>query len=276
MGRLDGKVALVTGAARGQGRSHCIRMAQEGAEIIAVDIADQIDTAVYEMSNPDDFAHTVKLVEAEDRRILARQADVRNQEQMDSAVRDGLTEFGHIDIVVANAGIFSYNPFWELTDAQWNDMLDVNLTGVWRTAKAAAPAMIEAGTGGSIILTSSTAGLKQIPNSAHYVAAKHGVVGLMRACASELAKHNIRVNTVHPTTVSTPMIQNDSTYALFRPDLENPSQEDAIPAFASVNLIAVPWVEPIDISNSVLYLASDEARFVTGQTLSVDAGFQIK
>jgi (+)-trans-carveol dehydrogenase/(-)-trans-carveol dehydrogenase len=136
--------------------------------------------------------------------------------------------------------------------------------------------MIAAGNGGSMILTSSTAGLKQIPNSAHYVAAKHGVVGLMRAAASELAQHRIRVNTVHPTTVATPMIQNDPTYALFRPDLEHPTQEDAIPAFASVNLIPVPWVEPVDISNAVLFLASDEARFITGHTLSVDAGFAIK
>ena len=138
------------------------------------------------------------------------------------------------------------------------------------------PAMIEAGKGGSIIMTSSTAGLKQIPNSAHYVAAKHGVVGLMRALASELAQYNIRVNTVHPTTVATPMIQNDATYALFRPDLEHPTQEDAIPAFASVNLIPVPWVEPVDISNAVLFLASDESRFVTGHTLPVDAGFMVK
>jgi len=276
MGRLDGKVAFITGAARGQGRSHAVRLAQEGADIIAIDLLDRIDTAVYELSNPDDLKETVDLVEALDRRIVAVQADVRSQAQLDSAVERGLDELGHLDIVVANAGIFSYAPLWEISELQWQDMVDVNMAGVWRTAKATVPAMISAGNGGSVIMTSSTAGLKQIPNSAHYVAAKHGVVGLMRALASEVAQYRIRANTVHPTTVATPMIQNEATYALFRPDLENPTQEDAIPAFASVNLIPVPWVDPVDISNAVLYLASDESRFVTGHTLSVDAGFQIK
>jgi (+)-trans-carveol dehydrogenase len=276
MGRLDGKVALITGAARGQGRSHAIRLAQEGADIVAIDMVDQIGTAVYDMSTPEDLAETVKRVEELDRRIIAERGDVRNQADIDHVVSTALADFGHIDIVVANAGIFSYAPFWEISEQQWDDMQDVNLKGVWHTAKAVAPSMIAAGRGGSIILTSSTAGLKQIPNSAHYVAAKHGVVGLMRALASELAQYNIRANTVHPTTVATPMIQNDATYALFRPDLEHPTQEDAIPAFAAVNLIPVPWVEPVDISNAVLWLASDESRFVTGHTLPVDAGFMVK
>jgi (+)-trans-carveol dehydrogenase len=276
MGRLEGKVAFITGAARGQGRSHAVRLAEEGADIVAIDIVGQIGTAVYEMSTPDDLAETVKLVEALDRRIVAGPGDVRSQADVDRVVSAGLAEFGHIDVVVANAGIFSYAPFWELTEQQWDDMQDVNLKGVWHTVKAVAPSMIAAGRGGSIILISSTAGLKQIPNSAHYVAAKHGVVGLMRACARELAQYNIRVNTVHPTTVATPMILNDPTYALFRPDLEQATQEDAIPAFAAVNLIPVPWVEPADISNGVLFLASDESRFVTGHTLPVDAGFMVK
>jgi (+)-trans-carveol dehydrogenase len=273
---LNGKVALVTGAARGQGRAHAVRMAEEGADVVAVDIVGQIDTAVYEMSSPSDLEETVRQVEALDRRIIAAPGDVRSQADVDKLVATALEDFGHIDIVAANAGIFSYAPFWELTETQWDDMQDVCLKGVWHTIKAVAPSMIAAGNGGSMVLTSSTAGLKQIPNSAHYVAAKHGVVGLMRAAASELAQYNIRVNTVHPTTVATPMIQNDPTYALFRPDLEHPSQEDAIPAFASVNLIPVPWVEPVDISNAVLFLASDESRFITGHTLSVDAGFAIK
>ena len=276
MGMLDGKVAFISGAARGQGRSHATRLAEEGADIVAVDIADQISTAIHDMGTEEDLAETVRQVEALDRRIISAKGDVRVQADMDAAVATALADLGHIDIVVANAGIFSYAPAWELTDEQWQDMLDVILTGTWRTVKAAVPSMIESGRGGSIIITSSTAGLKQIPNSAHYVAAKTGLVGLMKALAVELAPHNIRVNTVHPTTVSTPMIQNSPTYKLFRPDLDDPSQEDAIEAFASVNLIPVPWVEPRDISNAVLWLASDESRFVTGHTLPVDAGFMIK
>ncbi|MGD9958069.1 mycofactocin-coupled SDR family oxidoreductase [Nocardioides sp.] len=276
MGMLDGKVAFISGAARGQGRSHATRLAEEGADIVAIDIAEQIDTAIHDMGTEEDLAETVRQVEALDRRIVAAKGDVRVQADMDAAVQSALAEFGHIDVVVANAGIFSYAPAWELTDEQWQDMIDVILTGTWRMVKAAVPSMIESGRGGSIIITSSTAGLKQIPNSAHYVAAKTGLVGLMKALAVELAPHNIRVNTVHPTTVSTPMIQNSPTYKLFRPDLDDPSQDDAIEAFSSVNLIPVPWVEPRDISNAVLWLASQESRFVTGHTLPVDAGFMIK
>jgi len=276
MGMLDGKVALISGAARGQGRSHALRLAEEGADIVAFDILDQISTATHDMGTQADMDVTVAEVEALDRRILGLRGDTRVQPDMDSVVQRAVADFGHIDVVVANAGIFSYAQAWELTDDQWQDMIDVTLTGTWRSIKAAVPAMIEGGRGGSIIITSSTAGLKVIPNSAHYVAAKTGLVGLMKALAVELAPHGIRVNTVHPTTVATPMIQNDPTYQLFRPDLEAPTQEDAIEAFASVNLIPVPWVEPRDISNAVLWLASEQSRFVTGHTLPVDAGFMIK
>lgn len=276
MGMLDGKVALISGAARGQGRSHATRLAEEGADIVAFDILDQIQTAAHDMGTQEDLDETVREVEALDRRIIAARGDVRVQSDMDAVVQSAVADLGHLDILVANAGIFSYAPAWELTDEQWQDMIDVILTGTWRMVKAAVPSMIEGGRGGSIIITSSTAGLKQIPNSAHYVAAKTGLVGLMKALAVELAPHNIRVNTVHPTTVSTPMIQNDATYRLFRPDLADPTQDDAIEAFAAVNLIPVPWVEPRDISNAVLWLASDESRFVTGHTLPVDAGFMVK
>lgn len=276
MGLLDGKVAFISGAARGQGRSHATRLAEEGADIVAVDIVDQIASAAHDLATPEDLAQTVKEVEALDRRILASRGDIRIQADVDAVVHAALAEFGHIDVVVANAGIFSYAPAWELTDQQWQDMIDVTLTGTWRTIKAALPSMIAGGRGGSIIITSSTAGLKQIPNSAHYVAAKTGLVGLMKALAVELAPHGIRVNTVHPTTVATPMIQNDPTYRLFRPDLADPTQDDAIEAFAAVNLIPVPWVEPRDISNAVLWLASDQSRYVTGHTLPVDAGFMVK
>ena len=273
MGRVDGKVALVTGAARGQGRSHALRLAEEGAEIVAVDICDQIQTVEYRMARPDDLQETVRRIEDLDRRIVARQADVRELGQVQAAVQQGLSEFGHIDIVCANAGIFTTGPAWELTAQAWQDMIDVNLTGVFNTVRAVVPSMIERGQGGSIVLTSSTAGIRGFPNFAHYTAAKHGVVGLMRSLTNELAPHRIRVNTVNPTSVNTDMIQNDMTYRLFRPDLDHPTKQDFADAFQPLNALPVPWVEPVDISNAVLFLASDEARYVTGIQLPVDAGF---
>ncbi|HEX6453045.1 MAG TPA: mycofactocin-coupled SDR family oxidoreductase [Trebonia sp.] len=272
MGRLEGKVAFITGAARGQGRSHAIRLAQEGADIIAVDLCAQIDTVPYGMATPADLEETVKAVEALDRRIVAAQADVRDYGALKKALDNGVAQLGKLDIVAANAGIFSMGMLAELTDQQWQDMIDVNLTGVWHAAKAAIPQLIEQGTGGSIVLTSSAAGLEGMPNIGHYVSAKHGVVGLMRTLALELAPHSIRVNSVHPTTVNTDMIQNETTYRMFRPDLENPTAEDAEAAFTSINALPIPWVEPVDISNAVLFLASDEARYITGVTLPIDAG----
>jgi SDR family mycofactocin-dependent oxidoreductase len=271
-GRVEGKVAFITGAARGQGRSHAIRLAQEGADIIAVDLCAQIDTVPYGMATPADLEETVKAVEALDRRIVAAQADVRDYGALKKALDDGVAQLGRLDIVSANAGIFSMGTLAELTDQQWQDMIDVNLTGVWHAAKAAIPHLIEQGTGGSIVLTSSAAGLEGMPNIGHYVSAKHGVVGLMRTLALELAPHSIRVNSVHPTTVNTDMIQNETTYRMFRPDLENPTAKDAEDAFTSINALPIPWVEPVDISNAVLFLASDEARYITGVTLPIDAG----
>jgi (+)-trans-carveol dehydrogenase len=274
-GRVEGKVAFVTGAARGQGRSHALRLAEEGADIIAVDIAGQIDSVPYKMSTPEDLAQTVKAVEALDRRIVATQADVRDYGALKGALDAGVAELGRLDIVCANAGIFSFTT-GELDEQAWRDMIDVNLTGVWHTTKAAVPHLIEGGRGGSMILTSSTAGLKGFPNFAHYVSAKHGVVGLMRTLALELAPHMIRVNSVHPTSVNTDMIQNDATYRLFAPDLENPTGEQVAPRFGEMNALPINWVEPVDISNAVLFLASDEARYITGVTLPVDAGFMVK
>jgi (+)-trans-carveol dehydrogenase len=272
---VEGKVAFVTGAARGQGRSHALRLAEEGADIIAVDIAGQIDSVPYKMSTPEDLAQTVKAVEALDRRIVATQADVRDYGALKGALDAGVAELGRLDIVCANAGIFSFTT-GELDEQAWRDMIDVNLTGVWHTTKAAVPHLIEGGRGGSMILTSSTAGLKGFPNFAHYVSAKHGVVGLMRTLALELAPHMIRVNSVHPTSVNTDMIQNDATYRLFAPDLENPTGEQVAPRFGEMNALPINWVEPVDISNAVLFLASDEARYITGVTLPVDAGFMVK
>ncbi len=276
-GRVAGKVAFITGAARGQGRSHAIRLAQEGADIIAVDLAGQIGSVPYAMSTPDDLAETVKEVEALDRRIVAAQADVRDYAAVQAALDDGVAQLGHLDIVSANAGIFSFGTMEELDETRWQDMIDVNLTGVWHAAKAAIPHLRAAG-GGSMILTSSTAGLQAIPNTGHYNAAKHGVVGLMRTLALELAPDMIRVNSVHPTAVNTDMIQNSATYELFAPDLPEAerTREALAPRFGSLNVLPIPWVEAIDVSNAVLFLASDEARYITGVTLPVDAGLLIK
>ena len=275
-GRVEGKVAVITGAARGQGRSHAIRLAQEGADIIAVDICAQIDSVPYPMSTPEDLAQTVKEVEALDRRIVASQADVRDYAALKAALDAGVAELGRLDIVSANAGISSVGRADELPEQTWQDMIGTNLTGVWHAAKAAIPHLKAGGRGGSIILTSSAAGLMAMENIGHYVSAKHGVVGLMRTLALELAPDNIRVNSLHPTMVNTPMIMNDPTYRLFRPDLENPTVDDAGPAFLTLNALPIKWVEPVDISNALLFLASDEARYITGVTLPIDAGCVIK
>jgi (+)-trans-carveol dehydrogenase len=275
-GRVEGKVAFITGAARGQGRSHAIRLAQEGADIIAVDLCQQVDSVPYPMATPDDLLETVKEVEALHRRIFASQADVRDFEALKWALDAGVAEFGRLDIVAANAGISSFGRADELPEQTWRDMIDTNLTGVWHTAKAAIPHMKGCGRGGSIILTSSTMGLKGMENIGHYVSAKHGLVGLMRTLALELAPFGIRVNSLHPTTVDTPMIQNTATYSLLRPDLESSTVDDAAAVFMALNALPVRWVEPIDVSNALLFLASDEARYITGATLSIDAGHTIK
>ena len=278
-GRVPGKVAFITGAARGQGRSHAIRLAQEGADIIAVDLCESVPsvTRFYPGATEADLAETVTAVEALDRRIVATKADVRDYAGLKAALDDGVAQLGHVDIVCANAGIFIFGDQTHLVSEQdWQDVTDINLTGVWHTAKAVIPHLIEQGTGGSMILTSSTAGLKGTPNVAAYTASKHAVVGLMRTLALELAPHWIRVNTVHPTGVATDMILNQAIFRLFLPDAEHPTQEQAAEIFATTNALPVPWVESIDISNAVLFLASDEARYVTGTELKVDAGYTIK
>lgn len=276
-GRVEGKVAFVTGAARGQGRSHAVRLAQEGADIIAVDVCQQIRGVPFPMSTPDDLKKTVRLVEEQDRRIVAAQADVRDYAALKAAVDDGVAQLGRLDIVVANAGIGNGGkPLAETDEQTWQDMIDVNLTGVWLTTKAAIPHMIAGGRGGSIVLTSSVGGLKAHPNVGNYVAAKHGVVGIMRTLALELAQHRIRVNSVHPTQVNTPMVMNESTFRMFRPDLENPTRDDFAPISQMINVLPVPWVEPEDISNAVLFLSSEEGRYITGVPLPIDAGALIK
>ena len=272
MGRMDGKVVMITGAARGQGRSHALRLAEEGADIIAVDICDHIDSVPFSMGNADDLAETVKLVENLDRRIVARQADVRDSGQIQAALDEGLSEFGRVDVLCANAGIASMGMTWDLTEEQWQDVIDVNLTGVWRSIKAVVPTLIEQGTGGSIVITSSMAGVMGLGGIAHYTAAKHAVIGLMRSLVNEVSQFRIRVNCVNPTTVNTPMIQNDAFYQY----VGATTSEEMGAFFQGLNALPVPWVEPIDISNAVLYLASDESRYVTGLTLWVDAGLGTK
>lgn len=272
MGRLDGKVALVTGAARGQGRAEAVRLAQDGADIVAIDICAQIATAGYEMSRPEDLEETVRQVEAEDRRIVARQADTRDFEGLREAVDAGVAELGRLDIGIANAGISSWAPAVDLDEAQWDDVLDTNLKGTWNTAKAAVPHIRAHGEGGALVLTSSVAGFHAYANLAHYGAAKHGVVGLMQVLGVELGPENIRVNTVHPTMVNTPMLINEPVYRLFVPDKESPTEADIRAVGETMHPLPTPWVEAVDIANAVAFLVSDEARFITGATLPVDAG----
>ncbi|MFC5949243.1 mycofactocin-coupled SDR family oxidoreductase [Pseudonocardia lutea] len=274
MGKLEGKVALVTGAARGQGRSHAVRLAEEGADIIAVDICAQVDTVAYPMSTRADLDETVAEVEKLDRRIVAHVADVRDEKALNAAVADGVAALGGVDIVLANAGIASIGTAEDGNEAAvFRTLIDINLTGVWNTVHAAAPTMIEQGRGGAIVLTSSTQGLTGRGGDGSgamdgYCAAKHGVVGLMRTFAHWLAPHNIRVNSIHPTGVNTPMIVN--------PVVEKFLAESADVGDALANLMDVPVIEARDVSNAIAWLVSDEGRYVTGTTLPVDAGFTVR
>ncbi|NKQ54179.1 mycofactocin-coupled SDR family oxidoreductase [Amycolatopsis sp. K13G38] len=272
MGILTGKVAFITGAARGQGRSHAIRLASEGADIIAVDTTAKVETVPYPLATADDLAETTRLVEATGSRIVSRDADVRDALALTDAVNAGVERFGRLDIVLANAGISSPAPTLEMSEQTWQDMIDINLTGVWKTLKASVPHIIEGGRGGSVVITSSLAAIYANDNTAHYSAAKAGLVQLMKVMAKELAPHSIRVNTIHPTTVATPMILNDATYKLFRPDLEHPTRADFEEAARTLNRLPVAALEPEDITNTVLHLVSDAGRYITGTTQVIDAG----
>lgn len=271
MGSLSGKTAFITGAARGQGRAHAVKLASEGADIIAVDLCDQIASVPYPMATADDLAATVKVVEETGARIVAREADVRDRASLATALQAGLDEFGGLDIVVANAGIAPM----QSGEEGWRDVIDVNLTGVFHTVEVARPAMVEQGRGGSIVLISSVAGLVAMgspdPGAMGYTAAKHGIVGLMREYANLLAKHSIRVNSVHPTGVNTPMINNE----FIQQWLEQANSQPDAPRDMG-NALPVPAVEPEDIANAVAWLVSDAARYVTGVTLPVDAGAVVK
>lgn len=276
VGRLEGKVALISGGARGQGRSHAVRLAEEGADIITFDVCGPIDGVQYPAPNQEDLAETVRQVEALDRRIVARQADVRDYAAVKAVVEEGVAELGgRLDIVSASAGIFTFGPLAaDTTEEDWDTMVDINLKGVWQTVKAATPHMIAADHGGSVVLTSSTAGIKGTYGVSAYTAAKHGVVGLMKTLALELGPKNIRVNSIHPTSVATPMVLNEALYQMFSPD--NPTEESFRQTLGGAHALNVDIVEPVDISNALLWLSTDEARYVTGTQIKVDAGYTTK
>ncbi|OBG12975.1 3-ketoacyl-ACP reductase [Mycolicibacterium celeriflavum] len=277
-GRVEGKVAFVSGAARGQGRSHAVRLAEEGADIIAVDVCKRISSqSDIPAATPDDLAETADLVKNLNRRVITAEVDVRDYDAVKAVVDSGVEQFGRLDIIIANAGIGNGgNTLDKTREDDWRDMIDVNLSGVWKTVKAGVPHLLSGGRGGSIILTSSVGGLKPYPHTGHYIAAKHGVIGLMRTFAVELGQHSIRVNAVCPTNVNTPLFMNEGTMKLFRPDLENPGPDDLAVAAQFMHVLPVGWVEPIDVSNAVLFLASDESRYITGLPVTVDAGSMLK
>ncbi|WP_433526054.1 mycofactocin-coupled SDR family oxidoreductase [Nocardia pseudovaccinii] len=280
MGRVEGKVAFVTGAARGQGRSHAVKLAEEGADIIAVDICRDIESIQYSLSRPEDLEETTRLVEKAGRRIIAEQADVRDRPQLAAVIERGIAEFGHLDIVVAQAGIAGMKgePQWQA----WTDVIDTNLLGVINAVQAALPHL---GAGASIIATGSTAALMDFskvdqpgkdPGGVAYMVAKRLLSQYIHEIATHLAPSSIRANVVHPTNCDTPMLHSEPMYRSFRPDLEHPTRADAEPAFFVQQAMPVPFVDPEEISNAVLFLASDESRFITGTQLRVDAGGYLK
>ena len=270
--RLTGKTALITGAARGIGRAQAVRFAQEGADVIALDVCAAVETVAVPSSTPEDLDQTARLVGEAGGRIVSEIVDVRDLSALRDATDRGVSELGGLDIVCATAGITSRGLATELSRTAWQTMLDVNLSGVWRTCKVAVPHLIARGSG-SMVLVGSIAGMRGLLGVAHYTSAKHGVVGLMRSLANELAPHRIRVNCVHPTNVDTPLIQNDAVSIAFRPDLDRvPTREEFAEAAKNMNMLDIPWVEPIDVANACLFLASDEARYITAVTLPVDAG----
>lgn len=275
-GRFDGKVVLISGAARGQGREHAIRFAQEGASIIGFDLCQQIPAVPYPMATEDDLAETVRQVEEHGGAMVARQADARDLPAITDVVSEGVDRFGRLDVILANAGVYAPAGALQMTAEQWDDVVDTNLGGVWRTVRAGAPAMVDRGEGGSIIITSSTAGLRGFFGSSAYTASKHGVVGFARSLALELAPNNIRVNVVHPTSVNTPMINNDVFPRMVRWDKPDAGLDDAMDFLRPQQALDTPWVDAGDISDAVLWLASDEARWITGVSLPVDAGAMLK
>jgi (+)-trans-carveol dehydrogenase len=271
-GLLAGQVAVVTGAARGQGRSHALALAREGASIIALDACAPIATVPYPLSAKADLVTTAEQVEALGSRVVHGVVDVRDLAEMDQFIRDAVADLGRLDVVCANAGISTPSPTLEMTEETWQTTIDINLTGVWKTCKATVPHIVAGNRGGSVIITSSSATAMISRNIAHYTASKHGLIGFMRVLAKELAPYRIRVNTLHPTGVNTPMILNEPMYRLFRPDLADPTREDFEASARSHHALGVSAVEPEDVSAAVIYLAGPSGRYVTGSTFMLDAG----
>jgi SDR family mycofactocin-dependent oxidoreductase len=275
-GTLEGRVAFVTGAARGQGRAHAVRLAREGADVIVSDICAPVsDTIPYPGTTPEELAETVRQVEAEGRKVLAREVDIRDDAALRQLVADGVEQFGRLDVLVANAGVLSWGRLWELTDEQWNTVIDTNLTGTWRTLRAVVPAMIEAGNGGSIIVVSSSAGLKATPGNSHYAAAKHGLTALTNSLALEAGQYGIRVNSIHPYSVATPMTENDAMMAVFA---AHPSY---LHAFAPMPYLPVgqsatgkrsDFMSSEEVADVVVWLAGDNSITLSGSQISVDRG----
>lgn len=276
MGKLDGKVAFITGIARGQGRSHALTLAREGADIIGLDLCAKPLTTAYPGTTEDDLQETIRLVKEAGRQIVAEVADTRDFEQVKTVFDHGIEQFGRVDIVIPNAGICSGAKTWEISPQDWREMVNINLNGVFHTVKAAIPTMIAQNEGGSIVFIGSTEAIKGAENISSYAAAKHGVTGLMTSLARELGRYRIRVNSVNPTCVDTHMINNDFVYGLFRPDLDKPTRDDVIDTFSGTHILPVPWIQPQDVSNAILYLVTEPGRYVTATPLVIDAGFIVK
>jgi SDR family mycofactocin-dependent oxidoreductase len=276
MGQLDGQVAFITGLARGQGRSHALTLAREGADIIGLDLCGEIGSTTYPGSTPDDLDETERLIKEIGRRAVLSRADVRDYAQVEEAFQRGLQQLGRVDIVIPNAGICAGGKTWEIAVEAWRETLDINLTGAWHAVKAAVPTLISQGTGGSVVFIGSTEALKGAENMSSYAASKHGITGLMTCLARELGQYNIRVNSVNPTCVDTNMIQNPYVWGLFQPDNPHPTRESVEGAFAGTHILPVPWMEPIDVSRSILYLVGESGRYITASTLTIDAGFIVK
>jgi SDR family mycofactocin-dependent oxidoreductase len=278
MGRVQGKVAFITGAARGQGRSHAVRLAEEGASIVAIDICAPIASMRYPLATPEDLQQTVKEVEATGQKIIARQADVRDRSQLQAVIDEAVSTFGRVDVVVANAGIC---PMMDPSLCQgFVDVTDVDLIGVMNTVAVALPHLQS---GASIIVTGSTAGMMEgttenlgASGGVGYAWAKQVIVRYVEVLALQLAPHMVRLNAIHPTNCDTHLLQNDDIYRAFRPDLENPTKEDAALAFPAMQAMPIPWIDPLDVSHLVAFLASDESRYVTGLNIRIDAGAMLK
>ena len=275
-GPLEGRVAFITGAARGQGRAHAIRLANDGADIIAVDVCGPVsDTITYPLGSSDELADTVRAVEATGRKVLARELDIRDLAAQQKVVADGIEQFGRLDIVVANAGVLSWGRIHEMTEEQWDTVIDINLNGTWRTIRAAAPAMIEAGNGGSIVIVSSSAGLKATPGNGHYSASKHGLVALTNALAIELGEFGIRVNSIHPYSIETPMVEKEAMMELFTKFPQYVHSFSPMP-YHPVNHQSkkglMEFMLPEEVSDVVAWLASDGSATISGSQIAVDRG----